>query len=65
MLAEKLEHGASLTDQDLVRKALEVIHKERPSLLLELLSLLQGTVSGVTGNAVYSWILAFINSLPK
>ncbi len=64
-LAERLERGVGAEDRERIYEALEVIKRERPSVLKELQTLLEGTVTGVTGNAAYSWIMAFINALPK
>jgi hypothetical protein len=64
-ITERLERGAVEGDRERIHEALVAIKRERPGVLKELQTLLEGTVTGVTGNAAYAWVMTFINALPK
>jgi hypothetical protein len=66
ILKKALQDGLKEGDADVVRKALTDIKEDDPGLLGKLHTLIiEGAISGTSGNILYSWLLPIINSLPK
>jgi hypothetical protein len=65
-LREMVEHGLSERDREEFMQKIEIIRSEDPSVFTKVFDvLIKGGISGATGNYLYSWLQALINSLPK
>ena len=65
LIGKKINIGIKPSDEKEIKQTLESIRKEDPKVLKELSSLLKGSIAGVGGNLLYSWIITVTNVLPK
>lgn len=62
LIDEKLARGVSGDDEVVVKSALRVITEEAPDIIDELSEALKNTAYGVSGNAVYNWLVTILNT---
>lgn len=65
LLQAKFEHGIKESDESEIKEALKVIANGSPSSFERLRSFIESTAAGVTGNYLYSWLLAVSSVFPK
>ena len=65
LIEKKISVGIKPSDKKEIKQTLESIKRENPKVLKELSDFVKGSITGVGGNLLYSWIITVSNALPK
>ena len=65
LIKNRIDVGIKASDEKEIKQTLESIKREDSKVLKELSDFVKGSITGVGGNLLYSWIIAVSNTLPK
>jgi len=65
IISRIMERGIRVEDKIAVEKEFQNIARSNPKILKEMSEFFRGSLAGVGGNILYSWLVPIINSLPK
>jgi len=65
ILIENISRGAYSEDNKEANDAIKVLASKDPGLLDHLQDIVKGVIGSAGGNITGSWIMAFINALPR
>ncbi len=65
VLIERISRGTYSEEDKLANNAISTIANRYPRLLEHIRDIIKGTIGGAGGNIAGSWLMAFINALPK
>ena len=64
-LRKAFEKGISISDETYIKEALSIIQKENIGIFKHAVDIIKSSISGVSGNLVYNWLIPFITAMPK